>query len=183
MCMTTHLPCRVSFSVEHTPSQRRRWMGRTPYYSNFQIRATCPRSAVGWRNRSFSHSSALHATAIFRLYWNNASKKKQKNYCYYIIVTIIVIIHFKKIIISFMCTYQSQKNFLCSILASYELTRQIFYLHKVPDTVIAWILHVQYVDVFLLFVTDKPQRKNLFILDPIHVDRHHVQTFKSGNVF
>jgi len=37
---------------------------------------------------------------------------------------------------------------------------------------LAFIL--QYVDVFLLLVTDKPQRKDLFILDAIYIDRHHI---------
>jgi len=35
----------------------------------------------------------------------------------------------------------------------------------------------------LLLVIGKPQKKDLFILDTIHVDRHRVQPFEFRNVF
>ena len=67
-----------------------------------------------------------------------------------------------------MCTYRSQKYFLFFFLLSAHETRQILVPRKVA--VVAWILHVQEIDMLVLLVTGEPQRKNLFIFDAIHVD-------------
>ena len=52
--------------------------------------------------------------------------------------------------------------------------RQVLDPHKVTDTVVAWILHVQEIDMLVLPVTGELQRKNLFILDAVYIDRHRV---------
>ena len=56
--------------------------------------------------------------------------------------------------------------------------RQVLDPRKVADTVVTWILHVQEIDMLVLLVTGESQRKNLFILDAVYIDRHRVQLFE-----
>jgi len=95
-------------------------MGCVLYYYNFQIRVTYrPRSAVGYRSCSFS-CSPLHATATFRLYWNNASGKKQK---------LLLLFISKKEIYNFFYVYTYAEKFLVLLFRELLTRQDRFFIH------------------------------------------------------
>ena len=73
-------------------------------------------------------------------------------------------------------TYRSQENFLFFFPLIYELTRRdrFFYSCKMSNTIVAWILYVQHVDVFLFLVTVS-RRGRTCLFSMLYVDRHRIR--------
>jgi len=140
--------------VERTPGQRR-WTALVPSYYSCRIRATCHLfSAIWWRSRWSS-------LRLFRMSWNNGGTCKyyRNHFSLFLFITFYWLFLYLPVTETVL--------FFFPLIWAHE-TQQVLNSCKVIEAVVAWILHVQHVDILLL-VIDEPQRNDLSVFSFVYI--------------